>query len=171
MGFVPIPFSFPNPVDEVSARLVACGAIAQGLAFVVTRSPIFLVTLAYGFAARVAFGPRFSPLGRIVTVLIRPHIGARPKFVAGPPKRFAQGMGLVFSSAALLAFVATLRTVSLVLISLLLTAAILEAGFAVCLGCIVFRRLMRLGVIPESICESCADISGHVARLRPAAQT
>ena len=29
---------------------------------------------------------------------------------------------------------------------------------AICLGCIVFNRLMRWGVIPTSVCEACADI-------------
>ena len=57
-----IRFSFPNPVDEVSARLVATGVVLQGAAFIVTRSPVLLITLAFGFAARVGFGPRFSPL-------------------------------------------------------------------------------------------------------------
>ncbi len=160
-----IRFSFPNPVDEVSARLVATGVVLQGSAFLVTRSPILLITLAFGFAARVGFGPRFSPLGRFVTQVLRPRLSAKPKFVAGPPKRFAQGVGLAFSSSALLAYVLGAHTAAVVIIAMLIGAASLEAFLAVCLGCIVFRGLMRLGVIPASVCESCADISGHVVRL------
>ena len=34
----------------------------------------------------------------------------------------------------------------------------LESGFAYCLGCKVFAVLMRIGVIPESVCEHCNDI-------------
>lgn len=160
-----IRFSFPNPVDEVSARLVASGVVLQGVAYLVTGSPILLLTLAYGFAARVAFGPRFSPLGRVVTQLIRPKLEAKPKFVPGPPKRFAQGVGLAFSATALLAYLAGAHGFSLVVIGMLVVAASLEAFLAVCLGCIMFRGLMRVGVIPASVCESCADISGHLARL------
>ena len=163
-----IRFSFPNPVDEVSARLVATGVVLQATAFVVTRSPILLVTLAFGFAARVAFGPRFSPLGRFVTQILRPRLSAAPKFVAGPPKRFAQGMGLAFSSVALLAYVLGAKSAALALIVMLLGAASLEAFLAVCLGCMVFRALMKTGIIPESVCEECADISGHLARLSAA---
>jgi Domain of unknown function (DUF4395) len=163
-----IRFSFPNPVDEISARLVASGVVLQGAAFVVTRSPILLFTLAYGFAARVAFGPRFSPLGRFVTQLLRPKLSARAKFMPGPPKRFAQGVGLVFSSTALLSYALGAHTFALVVIGMLLVAATLESAFAVCLGCIGFRWLMRIGIIPTSVCESCADISGHIARLRSA---
>ncbi len=163
-----IRFSFPNPVDEVSARLVATGVVLQAGAFVVTRSPILLITLVFGFAARVGFGPRFSPLGRFVTQLLRPRLAVQAKFVAGPPKRFAQAVGLAFSSAALFAFVFGAHTASVVIIAMLLAAASLEAFLAVCLGCIMFRWLMKHGFIPASTCEECADISGHLARLSSA---
>ena len=99
-----IPFSFPNPVDEVSARLVATGVVTMGAGYLITRSPLILVLLAYGFAARVMFGPRFSPLGRLVTRALRPRLRVQSKFVAGAPKRFAQGIGLVFSAGALVAW-------------------------------------------------------------------
>jgi hypothetical protein len=33
-----------------------------------------------------------------------------------------------------------------------------------CLGCVAFSKLMSWGVIPESVCESCADISLHLSR-------
>jgi hypothetical protein len=45
-------------------------------------------------------------------------------------------------------------------------AAGLESIFAVCLGCRVFSLLMRIGVVPASVCEECADIS---LRLRASA--
>ena len=48
---------------------------------------------------------------------------------------------------------------SYVLIGGLIVAATLESVFAVCLGCIVFNRLMRWGVIPADVCEECNDIS------------
>ena len=46
----------------------------------------------------------------------------------------------------------------------------LEAGLGICVGCITFSALMRIGVIPRSICEECADIrlrltAGQRARL------
>jgi len=41
----------------------------------------------------------------------------------------------------------------------LIIAATLESVFGYCLGCAIFSKLMALGVIPESICEECADIS------------
>jgi hypothetical protein len=45
------------------------------------------------------------------------------------------------------------------LIALILVAASLEAFAGFCLGCVMFARLMRAGVIPEAVCEACADLS------------
>jgi hypothetical protein len=156
-------FEFPNPVNETSARLVATGAVLQGIAFLAIRHWVVLIPLAYGFLARVLFGPRFSPLGRFVTEVVTPRINRQHRFTAGPPKRFAQGVGLVFSGSALVASLLGANTVAVVLIAGLIVAATLEAAFAVCLGCIVFARLMKWGVIPESVCLECADISGRLA--------
>ena len=89
------PFTFPNPVDENSARLVAAGVVAQCLLFLATRQTWLLVPLAFGFVARVLAGPRFSPLGLFVTRFATPRLGRTPRLVPGPPKRFAQGIGAV----------------------------------------------------------------------------
>jgi len=45
----------------------------------------------------------------------------------------------------------------------LVLAATLESAFAFCLGCMVFTRLMRWGVIPADICEDCNDITRRFA--------
>ena len=37
--------------------------------------------------------------------------------------------------------------------------ATLESVFGICVGCKAFAVLMRLGVIPESVCEECSDLS------------
>jgi hypothetical protein len=41
-------------------------------------------------------------------------------------------------------------------------AAGLESILAYCVGCKTFELLMRVGVIPESVCAECADISGRL---------
>ena len=152
-------FGFPNPVNETSARLVAVGVVLQGLAFLVLRQWWVLLPLAYGFLARVLSGPRFSPLGLFVTRLVTPRIMIEHRFVSGPPKRFAQGVGLVFSAGALIAWAVGAHSASFALISGLVLAATLESVFALCLGCMVFNRLMRLGVIPADVCKDCDDFS------------
>ena len=44
------------------------------------------------------------------------------------------------------------------LLGLVIVAATLESVFALCLGCKIFAVLMRIGVIPDGVCESCNDI-------------
>ena len=97
--------------------------------------------------------------------MIAPRLGPS-KPVPGPPKRFAQGMGVVFSTAALvLALAFGDHTAADVVLVLLAVAAGLESVFAICLGCHVFGWLMRAGIVPESVCAECADIG---PRLRSA---
>ena len=156
-------FGFPNPVNETSARLVAAGAVAQGVAFLVFRQWWLLLPLAYGFLARVLGGPRYSPLGQFVTRVVTPRLRIQHQYVAGPPKRFAQSVGLVFSGGALVAWAAGAPAVSYGLIAGLVVAATLESAFAFCLGCMVFNRLMRWGVIPADVCADCNDLSRRFA--------
>ena len=42
----------------------------------------------------------------------------------------------------------------------MIVAATLESVFAMCLGCKAFALLMRLGVMPESVCERCNNLRG-----------
>jgi hypothetical protein len=150
--------SFPNPINEKAARVVAGVVAILGVAILLTGARWLLVALAYGFWARVLTGPTLSPLGRLSMRVIAPRLGA-PKYVPGPPKRFAQGMGAaVTSAAAVLALGLGAHAAADVLTGALVVAATLEAVFALCLGCHVFAGLMRLGVVPEETCDRCANI-------------
>ena len=157
-----IRFDFPNPVNETSARLVATGVVAMGVAFVAFQSGWILGALTYGFLARVLFGPRFSPLGRFVTDVVTPRLNLRHRLSPGQPKRFAQGIGLLFSAVASVAWIFGAHTLATVVIIMLIAAASLEAFVGFCLGCAIFKVLMRVGVIPESVCFECADISRRI---------
>ena len=118
-----------------------------------------VAVLAYGFVARVLTGPTLSPLGRVVTDVITPRLPFAARPTAGPPKRFAQGIGATLSTAAVVAhFGFGSATVANVLVAMILVAASLEAFVGFCLGCTIFRGLMRLGVIPETVCEACNNL-------------
>ena len=154
-------FEFPDPVNETSARIVAAGVVVMAVAFLTLREGLVLVPLTYGFLARVATGPTLSPLGQFATRLATPRVEARAGFhsrhVPGPPKRFAQAIGVGFTTLASIAWVLDAPTVSWVLIAMLAVAATLEAAFAMCLGCIAYSAIWG--------CADCNDIS---ARLRQA---
>jgi len=157
-------FSFPNPVNEVSARLVAGCVVLMCLATIALDLPWMTAVIAYGFLARVLTGPTLSPLGQFVTRVVTPRLGVPEKLVAGPPKRFAQGIGATLSvSAAIVALGAGQVGAAYVLLGLIVVAATLESVFGFCLGCTIFAALMRVGVIPAEVCERCDDIWGRGA--------
>lgn len=150
--------SFPNPVNEVTARVVAGGVVLLALATIVLQQPWLSLALAAGFLLRVLSGPRFSPLAVLASRVIVPRLPVAPKLVAGPPKRFAQAIGLTFSATAALLLAAGLATAGYAVLGALVVAATLESVFGICLGCRAFALLMRLGVIPAEVCERCNDI-------------
>jgi Domain of unknown function (DUF4395) len=149
---------FPNPVNEKAARVVAFGVVLMALTAIVFELEWLLPLIALGFLARVLTGPKLSPLGQLATKVVAPRLGD-PKYVPGPPKRFAQAMGLTMSTAAVLLYFAfDAHTAAWVVTGVLAAAATLESVFALCLGCQVFAVLMRIGLVPEATCERCADI-------------
>jgi hypothetical protein len=153
-------FSFPDPVNEVSARLVAAGVVTLSVLTIALNLPWLTALIAYGFLARVASGPTLSPLGQLVTRVIVPRLPIAAKPVPGPPKRFAQAIGATLSvAAAVLALILGLTSAAYVLLGGLIAAATLESVFGLCLGCRMFALLMRAGVIPPEVCERCADIT------------
>jgi Domain of unknown function (DUF4395) len=151
-------FTFPNPVNEKAARSVAGGVALLSLLTLLTGWHWILAILALGFLARVLSGPKLSILGQLATRVIAPRLGPA-KLVPGPPKRFAQAIGLTFSTAAAIASLVFGSTiVATVLVAVLLVFAILESVFGFCAGCWLFGLLMRHGVIPEETCEACNNI-------------
>jgi hypothetical protein len=150
---------FPNPVNEKAARTVAFVVMLLAALTLATSWYWLLVLLAYGFIARVLTGPTLSPLGTLASRVVAPRLGAE-KPVAGPPKRFAQGIGATLTTAAAVAVLGFgANGLADVLLAALILAAGLESIFGYCLGCQVFALLMRAGVIPEHVCVECADIS------------
>jgi len=160
-------FDFPDSVNEYAARTVAAGVLVMAVAYLATRWSWILIVLAYGFVARVASGPRFSPLGQLATRVIAPRLPWGPKPTPGPPKRFAQSIGAVVTlTAVVVRFGFGAVGFSMVLAGLMVVAAGLESGLGYCIGCKIFALLMKAGMIPEAVCEACADLS----RPRPGAQ-
>ncbi|MEI7889427.1 MAG: DUF4395 domain-containing protein [Actinomycetes bacterium] len=153
-------FAFPNPVNEISARIVASGVVVMALLTIILDQPWMTAVIAYGFIARVLTGPTLSPLGQLATRVITPRLPFEPQYCAGPPKRFAQGIGVVFSlTAAILALGFDETTAAYWVLGGLIFAASLEAYLGICLGCKAFSLLMKVGLIPEEVCERCNNIS------------
>jgi hypothetical protein len=150
--------TFPNPVNDKAARTVATGVLVLGVATLLTASPWLALVLAAGFALRVAAGPRWSPLGLLATRVIAPRLGAA-RLVPGPPKRFAQAIGLTFTAVVTALLFAGQDVAAGILLGVLLVAAFLESVVGFCVGCWMFGLLMRAGVIPRSVCLACANVA------------
>ena len=147
--------AFPNPVNEKAARTVAAVVAVTSLVALATGWLWLLYPLALGFLARVATGPTLSPLGRFAMWFALRRLG-RPKYVSGPPKRFAQGIGAACTVTGAVALAAGSTAVPVAVLVLMTAFATLESVFGFCTGCALFAGLMRLGVVPERVCVDCA---------------
>lgn len=162
-------FSFPNPVNEVSARIVAAGVFSISIVSVLlvylnmfqnlnSNYPLIILSLlTYGFIARVTTGPKISPLALIVTKIIVPNLKLKEKPVAGPPKRFAQGIGLFVSGLSLILFILGPKEVTIIFLVILIIFSSLESFLNFCAGCKIFEMLIKFGLIPQKVCDACSN--------------
>ncbi|MCZ9880840.1 DUF4395 domain-containing protein [Arthrobacter sp. B2a2-09] len=151
-------FAFPNPVNEYAARITAGLVVLAAVATLLSGLGWGLVLIAAGFWLRVLFGPRVSPFALLSVKLLAPRVGPA-KLVPGPPKRFAQGIGAVLSTAAVVLFFTGFSLGAWILLALLIVAASLESFVGFCLGCAIFGFLQKHGLIPEDVCEACNNIA------------
>ncbi|GAA4405256.1 DUF4395 domain-containing protein [Tsukamurella soli] len=157
--------TFPNPVNEYAARSTAGLVVILAVVTIAVNSWWLYAALVIGFALRVAAGPTLSPFGRLSVHVIVPALG-KTRMVPGPPKRFAQTIGLVITGAGLILHVLGVTPADRIVVGLVVIAALLESVFGICLGCIVFGFLQRRGVIPASVCEACAGVRTDAPKLQ-----
>jgi hypothetical protein len=152
-------FTFPNPVNETSARFVAGGVAVLAVLTVAFQQGWLIPVLAYGFVARSLTGPTLSPLGLVATRIVTPRLRVHHRYAPGPAKRFAQSIGALFTlTATLLYYGFDQHTAAFALVAVIAVFATLESVIGFCVGCRAFYLGMRLGVVPPSVCEDCARI-------------
>lgn len=160
---------FPNIVDDVTVRLIAGVVLLLAVVALAAHQWWLYVVLAADFALRAGWGPSASPVAIVVNRWVRPRVPAGPRYTAGPPKRFAAAIGAVLTAAAGVLWLAGASTPVVVIGVVMVVFPALESLAGVCVGCIVFGWLMRLGVIPESVCLECADITRRAAQRQASA--
>ena len=157
-------FSFPEMINDVSARLVAFFVIiicSLLLISTINNQDFALyisIFLLYGFVARVTSGPKVSPIAILVTKIIVPRLSFQEKLLPGPPKRFAQFIGMIFSVSIVTFIIFDLEILTMIFTSILIFFASLEAFLGFCFGCKVFKFLIAKNLLPKDICERCNDI-------------
>jgi len=91
--------------------------------------------------------PRSQPYGVIFRRVIRPRLKPPRHLEDARPPRFAQGVGLLVTSAGLVLHLAGVPWALPVAAAAAFFAAFLNAGFGYCLGCQLYLVLQRAGVI------------------------
>jgi hypothetical protein len=140
--------SQPTQVDPRGLRVVA-GITAAVLAAVlaIPSEPVRIVLLAVQvavFAVAALIGLQKSPYAMFYAKAVRPRIGPPAELEDARPPRFAQLVGLAFTTVALVALLAGATTVALVATAFALVAALLNAAVGVCLGCEMYLVLRRI---------------------------
>ena len=100
-------------------------------------------TLVFALGAFV--GLSAQPYGVLYRKLVRPRLGSPAELEDPAPPRFAQLVGFVIASVALIAFLAGATLMGQIAIGLAIAAAFLQAAFGLCLGCemyLIGRRLL-----------------------------
>jgi hypothetical protein len=149
---------FPSVVDEVTVRLVAAVVLIVGIVALVSGAWWLYAVLAVDFVLRSVFGPRLSPIAQLVLRTIRPRVsGCAVVPRRSAPKRFAASIGAVLTSLATMFAILHAATGS---------AGCRDRGVrhrrdhgrlpgpgaaaGMCVGCLVFAQLIRLGLGPRA---------------------
>ena len=122
--------------NQTVLAMALLGGFVLGTWFVV---PIFAVVLFLG----AAFGPRYGPFLRIFAELVRPRLEPPTELEDPRPPRFAAAVGVVFLTAATVAFVLGATTLGWVLGLVVAALAALAAATGICIGCELYLVLAR----------------------------
>ncbi len=131
----------PNKINENVARTAAFFVISFTILGLYLHNPFVFGLLALDFALRAFTNGNYSliKLGskQIVTIL---DIKQKPADAA--PKKFAAGLGVFFSLLIGVLLLLDLQFSANITGGVLLFCALLEGGFGICLGCIVYTLLV-----------------------------
>ncbi|GGG23022.1 membrane protein [Rhodococcoides trifolii] len=112
--------------------------------FSTVAAGVILLLQAVSFAIGAAAGPKRSPYGRLFAAAVAPRLGPVTEREPVAPLRFAQLVGFVFAAIGVVGFATGLAAVGVVATAFALFAAILNAAFAICLGCKLYPLVARL---------------------------
>ena len=154
----------PAPIDPRGPRtnqaVLACAMVLGFLLGARWVAPVFAVVLGLG----AVFGPSYGPVLRFFQVVIKPRLAPPAELEDPRPPRFAAAVGVIFLTAASLAFAAGSDALGWTLALIVAALAALAAISGICVGCEMYVLLIRLrgGVRVVTIDRS----TGHGATAR-----
>jgi hypothetical protein len=147
-------------VEESVIRGVALQVFLVALFAAFTSNPAAVIFLVIDFFIRLVKKPRFSLTVLLSRNIILRIIRFRRRRILARPKRFAAAIGFTISLAAAVLLFTGLPTGALFLMGILALFSFLEAFFAFCAGCYLFRLLIRLGLAEDDLCTDCVYPGG-----------
>ncbi|MBO9521819.1 MAG: DUF4395 domain-containing protein [Nocardioidaceae bacterium] len=135
-------------IDPRGPRFTA-SVTAVILAVVLVTGPsapavVLLAVQTVFFAVGAFAGVQHTPTAFLFRTLIRPRLPAPSHLEDAAPPRFAQAVGLVFATVALVGYTSGATLLGAIATGFALGAALLNAVFGFCLGCEMYLLLRRI---------------------------
>jgi hypothetical protein len=105
--------------------------------------PLLVLLQAIVFGIGATFGPQKSPYAFIYRTLVKPRLSGDVPTEDVRPPQFAQAVGFLFATFALLGAAAGSDLTFMIATGFALAAAFLNAAFDFCLGCEMYLLLTR----------------------------
>lgn len=146
--------STPDQVDVRGPRFVAWVTTAVLVATLLlaavsaVAAAIVLAGQAAVFAVGAVRGPRDHPYGRVFARFVAPRLAPATEKEPVAPLKFAQLVGLVFAVAGVAGFLSAAPVLGLLATAVALFAALLNAAFGICLGCLLYPLVVRFRRTP-----------------------
>lgn len=135
-------------INESVTRVVAFYVILLVITGTFFKVPILLFALAFDFFLRAFANGRYSPL-KYFARRSSDYLGLDEKLTDAAPKKFAAGIGLVFSLAIAVLLILQYNYAAYSLAGVLLVCAGLESFKGFCLGCIIYTYIV-LPFLPKA---------------------
>ncbi len=130
-----------NKADENVARIVAFFALAITLLGLYMNAYWLILLLAADFTLRAFTTGTYSPLKNAAKA-IAAKLSLEKKTTDAEPKKFAAGLGMAFCLIIASLQISGFQLAANGVGAVLLFCAVLESGFAICLGCIVYTYMV-----------------------------
>ncbi len=131
----------PRTVAWVTTAVLAVVLLLAGASSL--AAAVLLGVQAVVFALGAFRGPAGHPYGIVHRALVAPRLGPVTETEPVPPLKFAQAVGFVFAAVGTVGFAAALPALGYVATGFALVAAILNAAFGLCLGCMLYPLASR----------------------------
>jgi hypothetical protein len=128
-----IPLGWAVPSATLAERIVDAGFL-------------LLLAIALLFLWGV-LSPRSAPWGVLYRTSVAPRLGPPTELEDPRPPRFAQGVGLFVVGLGLVLHLVGVPMALPIAAALAFVASFLNAVFGVCLGCMMYLLLQRLGIV------------------------